>query len=159
MSADARLSVAAAALGLSVDEPLQIGGLYAPAVRAGDRLNVSGQVPRVGSRVVCMGRVGAEVSLEDAQQAARICAARALIIAWQMAGTLHALRPLKMGVYVQCSEEFTQISEVGDGASQLLVDVFGPGQLPARTSVGVFRLPKGAAVEVELELAIDAQTP
>ncbi|HET7774149.1 MAG TPA: RidA family protein, partial [Burkholderiaceae bacterium] len=84
--------------------------------------------------------------------------ARTLIIAAQMTGSLDGLRPVKMGVYVQCSEDFTQISEVGDGASQLLVDVLGADLLPARTSVGVYRLPKDAAVEVDLELFIDAQT-
>ncbi len=91
------------------------------------------------------------MALADAQRAAQICALRALTLLQRELGTLSRVRKiLRVNVFVQCSAEFTQISEVGDGASEVFATVLGPAGLHTRTSVGVFALPKNAAVEIDL---------
>ena len=116
---------------------------------------VSGQVPRIGSTVVVTGRVGAEVPLEEARHAARICAVRTLAILRQTLGSLDAVaQALRMTVYVQSATDFTQQSEVADAASALLHEVLGDAGRHTRTSVGVVQLPKNAAVELDLVVAV-----
>jgi enamine deaminase RidA (YjgF/YER057c/UK114 family) len=151
MTRDTAFAEAAAAVGLSPDGEIRLGGNYAGVVRDGAVLYVSGQVPRVGEVVVVTGRAGAEVTLEEAQRAARICVLRAVALLRRALGSLEEVRAIpKMNVYVQCSEGFTQQSEVGDAASAVLHAVFGEAGVHARTSVGVYRLPKDATVEVDL---------
>ena len=148
---DARFAAAAAGLGHGFDGELRIGGNYTPAVRHGDVVYVSGQIPRVGDAVAVIGRVGAEASLDDGKRAARICAMRALALLRQALGSLDAIdRILRVTVYVHSAPDFTQQSEVGDGASDLLRTVLGAAGAHTRTSIGVLQLPKGAAVEVDL---------
>lgn len=148
---DTRFAAAAADLGHGFDGELRIGGNYTPAVRHGDVIYVSGQIPRVGDTVAVIGRVGAETSVDDGKRAARICAMRALALLRQTLGSLDAIeRILRMTVYVRSAPDFTQQSEVGDGASDLLRAVLGDAGVHTRTSIGVLQLPKGAAVEVDL---------
>ena len=147
----ARLQQAIAKLGYSFEGEIRIGGDYVPVVRDGRTAYVSGQVPRVGSTVVVTGRVGTDVSLADAQRGAQVCAIRALLLLEQALGSLEAIgQVLRVGVYVKSAEGFTQQSEVADAASALLKDVLGPAGAHTRTSVGVYELPKGAAVELEM---------
>ena len=149
----ARLEQAIAQLGYSFEGEIRIGGDYVSVMRGGRTAYVSGQVPRVGSIVVVTGRVGADVSLQDAQRGARVCAIRALLLLRQSLGSLDAIEQvLRVGVYVKSAEGFTQQSEVADAASALLKDVLGPAGAHTRTSVGVYELPKGAAVELEMTL-------
>lgn len=151
MSRDAAFASAAAALGLSFDGELRGGGNYALVVRDGSMVYVSGQVPRVGDAVQVMGRAGAEVPLEQAQHAARICVLRAVALLRRELGSLEEVRAIpKVNVYVQSAERFTQQSEVADAASALLHEIFGAAGRHARTSVGVYQLPKNATVEVDL---------
>ena len=150
MSADRRFSDAAATLGHAFDGEIRVGGNYVSVVRDGTTLYVSGQVPRVGSEVVVMGSVGGDVSLAQAQGAARICAMRALAILQRELGSLDKVRQvLRITVFVQSASGFTQQSEVADGASELLHAVLGERGRHARTSVGVFQLPKNASVEID----------
>jgi len=138
-------------IGYLIDPGIKVGGNYTAVVADGDQVFVSGQTPRVGDRMAYTGRVGAEVALADAQRAAQICALRALTLLQRELGTLSRVRKiLRVNVFVQCSAEFTQISEVGDGASEVFATVLGPAGLHTRTSVGVFALPKNAAVEIDL---------
>ena len=147
----ARLQQAIAQLGYSFEGEIRIGGDYVPVVRGGRTAYVSGQVPRVGTTVVVTGRVGADVSLADAQRGAKVCAIRALLLLEQALGSLDAIRQvLRVGVYVKSADGFTQQSEVADAASALLKEVLGPAGAHTRTSVGVQELPKGAAVELEM---------
>jgi enamine deaminase RidA (YjgF/YER057c/UK114 family) len=140
--------------GLSFEGPIKLGGNYVPVIADGGTAYVSGQVPRVGDRVVVTGCVGADVDLAQAQAAARICAIRALLLLEQSLGSLDAIRRvLRVGVYVQCTQAFTQHSEVADAASSLLVDVLGEAGRHTRTSVGVCQLPKNASVELEMTVA------
>ncbi|RYY72332.1 MAG: RidA family protein [Comamonadaceae bacterium] len=157
MTADLRFQQAATALGHSFDGELQIGGNYVPVVRDGATVYISGQVPRIGSTVVVTGRVGTDVTLAQAQTAAKVCAMRALALVRRELGSLDNVRQLlRVTVYTQCTADFTQLSEVADGASELLHTVLGEPGRHTRTSVGVHQLPKNASVELDLIAAAKA---
>ncbi|WP_066265268.1 RidA family protein [Hydrogenophaga palleronii] len=157
MSTDQRFDDWAHRLGYAFDGEIKIGGNYTPVVVDGHLAYVSGQVPRVGDTVVVTGRVGAEVSLEQAQRAAQVCAMRALALLRQQFGSLDRVgRILRITVFVQCTDAFTQHSEVADGASAVLSDVLGEAGRHTRTSVGVFQLPKNASVELDLIASMQA---
>lgn len=150
-----RFAHAAARLGHDFGGALQIGGNYTSVVQHGDQAHVSGQVPRIGGSVLVTGRVGSEVSLADAQHAAQVCAMRALALLAQHLGSLDRIAHLlKVGVYVQSAADFTRQSEVADAASALLHEVLGDAGRHTRTSVGVYQLPKNAAVELDLVAAV-----
>lgn len=155
-SRDTRFAAAAAVLGYDVDGDIKIGGNYVSVVQHGDQVYVSGQIPRVGNTVVVTGRAGAEVSVSQAQLAARICAMRALALLRQSLGSLDRVKQiLRMTVYVQSAQDFTQQSEVADAASEVLHAVLGQAGVHTRTSVGVFQLPKNASVELDLIAAAE----
>jgi|SRR5262245_61729342 len=151
MSRDAKFAAAAAALGYAFDGEIKIGGNYVPLLQEGRTIYVSGQIPRVGDTVVVTGRAGAGVTLPDAQRAAKVCSLRALALLKRALGSLDNVRSvLRITVYVQCTDSFTQQSEVADGASEVLYAVLGPAGVHTRTSVGVYQLPKNATVEIDL---------
>lgn len=150
-SADERFKALAHELGHAFEGEIKIGGHYAPVVRDGDRLFVSGQIPRVGDDVLFVGAVGAEINLPSAQRAAAVCAMRALAFIQRAAGSLEAVRALpRITVFVRSDPAFTQQSEVADGASDVFARVLGAVGAHSRTSVGVAQLPKGAAVEIDV---------
>lgn len=151
MSRDAAFTQAAAALGCDFDGEIRVGGDYLPLVRDGDTIYVSGQIPRIGDAVVVTGRAGGAVTLDQARHAAKVCVMRALALLQRSLGSLDKVRAvLRITVYVQCTDTFTQHSEVADAASGLLVAILGPAGAHARTSVGVYQLPKNATVELDL---------
>ena len=155
-STDTLFTQAANDLGYSFEGELKIGGNYVSLVRDASTVYVSGQVPRVGSTVVVTGRVGKEVSLSQAQLAAKVCVMRALSLLQRELGTLDKVRQiLRVTVYTQADADFTQLSEVADGASDLLHAVLGESGKHSRTSVGVYQLPKNASVELDLVAAVD----
>jgi enamine deaminase RidA (YjgF/YER057c/UK114 family) len=142
-------------LGYSFDGEIKIGGNYASAVRHESHIYISGQIPRVGDTVVVVGRVGAEVSVPQAQLAAKVCAMRALALLRQSLGSLDQVHKiLRITVFVQSAQGFTQHSEVADGASEVLYAVLGDAGVHTRTSVGVYQLPKNASVELDLIAAV-----
>ena len=146
---------AAQALGYDFGGEIRIGGHYVSLIQHGDVVEVSGQIPRVGSEVVVAGRVGADVDLAQAQSAAKICLMRALALLNRHLSGLEAVAQiLRLNVYVQSAADFTQQSEVADGASDLLYEIFGEAGVHTRTSVGVYQLPKNAAVELDLRVAV-----
>jgi enamine deaminase RidA (YjgF/YER057c/UK114 family) len=150
-SRETRFAAAAAALGYSFDGEIKIGGNYVSVVRHGDQVYVSGQIPRVGNTVVVTGRAGADVSVPQAQLAAKVCAMRALALLRQSLGSLERVKHiLRMTVYVQSAQDFTQQSEVADAASEVLYAVLGPAGVHTRSSIGVVQLPKNASVELDL---------
>jgi enamine deaminase RidA (YjgF/YER057c/UK114 family) len=150
-SRDTRFAAVQAELGYSFDGEIKIGGNYVPVVQHGDQVFVSGQIPRVGSTVVVTGRVGSETSVLQAQLAAKICAMRALALLRQSLGSLDRVKHiLRITVFVQSAQDFTQQSEVADAASDVLYAVLGPAGAHTRTSVGVVQLPKSASVEIDL---------
>lgn len=155
-SPGSRFAAMEEALGFSFSGEIKIGGNYVSVVRHGSQVFVSGQIPRVGSEVVVTGSVGAEVTLAQAQLAAKVCAMRALALLRQTLGSLESVsRVLRVTVFVQSAQGFTQQSEVADGASEVLYAVLGEAGVHTRTSVGVYQLPKNAAVELDLIAAVE----
>lgn len=158
MSADQHFQQQAAKLGYCFDGEIKIGGNYAPAVRDGELLYVSGQIPRIADEVVVVGAAGTDASLEQAKTAAMISAMRALALVRHIAGSLDHITAIpRITVFVRSAPSFTQQSEVADAASNLLVAVLGPVGVHTRTSVGVAQLPKGATVEIDFIFKIAAQ--
>lgn len=157
MTADIRFQQVAQELGHDFTGEIKIGGNYTPVMRDGHQLYVSGQIPRVGDRVLFVGAVGDALDVVQGQQAAAICAMRALTFLQRTAGSLEAISSiLRITVYVRSAPTFTQQSEVADGASDVLCCVLGSRGVHTRTSVGVLQLPKGAAVELDLLATISA---
>ena len=155
-SRESKFAAVEAALGYSFAGEIKIGGNYVSVVRHGNQVFVSGQIPRVGNQVVVTGNVGAEVSLAQAQLAAKVCTMRALALLRQALGSLESIsRILRVTVFVQSAQGFAQQSEVADGASEVLYSVLGEAGKHTRTSVGVFQLPKNAAVELDLIAAVE----
>jgi len=156
MNADVQFKAQAIALGYDFDGEIKIGGNYTPLVRDGHHIYVSGQIPRVGDRVVVTGSAGGDASLSQAQTAAKVCAMRALALLQRTLGTLDRVTSiLRITVYVQSAPDFTQQSEVADGASEVLFSVLGQAGIHTRTSVGVLQLPKNATVEIDLIAAVE----
>ena len=148
---DLELAAACAEHGFDLTAPLHIGGSYTSLVRDGRTLYLSGQLPRIGDHVAVAGVVGAEVSLDRAKRASAIAMLRAFTLLRHELGSLERLNAvLRLTVYVHCNADFTQHSEVADGASDVLWRVLGPAGAHTRTSVGVLQLPKNAAVELDL---------
>jgi enamine deaminase RidA (YjgF/YER057c/UK114 family) len=136
-------------IGLVLPEPVAPIANYVPAVLAGNLLHISGQVS-LDAHGGIKGVVGEDVSLERAQDAARMCGIN-LIAQMRMAlGDLdRVVRVVKLGGFVQAGPEFYDIPKVINGCSDLMVQVFGDAGRHARAAVGVYRLPLGYAVEVD----------
>ena len=136
-----------AALGLTLPPVAAPGGAYVPAVRAGQFVYTAGQIPTADGKVLAVGKVGGEISVPDAAGLARTCALNALAAA----GGLAAIRRIvKVTGFVASAPGFTGQPQVVNGASELLIDVFGEDGRHARSAVGVAELPLGVPVEVEL---------
>ena len=130
-------------------------GAYVPAVRHGDTLLLSGQVPLADGKITHTGKVGAERTVEEAQAAARVCALNAIAAAAGLAGGIDRLTGvLKVVVYVATAPGFTEPHKVANGASELLADIFGEAGKHARAAVGVAELPLGSTVEVDVTFAV-----
>ena len=138
------------ALGLTLPQPNPPVANYVPFVRAGDLVHISGQVS-VDAGGGIRGTVGEEVDLETAKAAARLCGIN-LIAQMKAAceGDLdRVVRVVKLGGFVQAGENFLEIPQVVNGASDLMVEAFGDAGKHARSAVGVYRLPLGFSVEVD----------
>ena len=140
-----------AELGLTLPPVVTPAGAYVPAVRTGQFVYTAGQLPVVDGKLPATGKVGAEVSPSDAAGLARTCALNALAAAAAVAGGLDAIsRIVKVVGFVASAPGFNAQPQVINGASDLLVDVFGEDGRHARSAVGVAELPLNAPVEVEL---------
>ncbi|MDO5678351.1 MAG: RidA family protein [Propionibacteriaceae bacterium] len=147
MSVSARL----AELGIVLPPVAAPVAAYVPAVRAGDQIWTSGQLPFADGALTLTGKVGAGVTPEEAAEAARIAALNAIAAAADKAGGVDAIRRvLKVVVFVASAPEFTGQPAVANGASNLLGEIFGEAGVHARSAVGVSVLPLDAPVEVEL---------
>ena len=141
-----------AGMGISLPQPPQSGGVYIPVREFGQNLlYASGFGPAVDGLDPIIGKVGREVTLEQGQEAARRCALNLLAALKAAAGDLDRIkRVVKLLVFVASDDEFYQQPQVGNGASQLLVDIFGEEiGLAARSAVGMNVLPGNIPVEVE----------
>jgi enamine deaminase RidA (YjgF/YER057c/UK114 family) len=140
-----------AELGLTLPPVATPQAAYVPAVRTGAYVYVSGQVPVVDGKLPATGKVGAEVSPADAAGLARICGLNAIAAAAAAAGGLDRIRRIvKVVGFVASAPGFNGQPLVVNGASELLIEVFGEEGRHARSAVGVAELPLDAPVEVEL---------
>jgi enamine deaminase RidA (YjgF/YER057c/UK114 family) len=144
-----------AELGLTLPPVAAPLAAYVPAVRVGDLVFSSGQLPSVDGQLIAVGKVGAEVSIEEGAACARTAVLNALAAVANEAGELDAIaRIVKAVIFVAGVPDFTAQAQVGNGASQLLQDIFGDAGRHARSAVGVASLPMDAPVEVELIVAV-----
>ncbi|MBX3606579.1 MAG: RidA family protein [Piscinibacter sp.] len=146
-----------AELGLALPAPSAPIANFVPCVQSGSTLYVSGQVPREDGRFAHVGKVGREVSTEQAQAAARQCALAVLALVRQHLGTLDRVRRVCMvQCFVNAVPEFTDHPAVANGASDLLVALFGEAGRHARFAVGAGSLPGNVAVEVAATFEVAA---
>ena len=140
-----------AALGLTLPPVTTPVAAYVPAVRTGAYVYVSGQLPVVDGKLSATGKVGDAVSAQDAAGMARSCALNALAAAASVASGLNAIRRIvKVTGFVASAPGFSGQPQVINGASELLMEVFGDEGKHARSAIGVAELPLNAPVEVEL---------
>jgi enamine deaminase RidA (YjgF/YER057c/UK114 family) len=130
-------------------------GAYVEAVQVGNLLFVSGALPLEGGVPKFIGRLGAEISMEEGRRAARLAALNALALARQHLGSLDKVqRVARLFVSLATTPEFREHPKVADGASEVLAEVFGAELASTRNVSGVVSLPKGACVVVEMMLAM-----
>lgn len=154
MPAERRL----AELGLQLPAAPRPVASYIPVSRAGNLAFVSGQIPMDQGKVIAPGKVGGDLDLDAAVEAARRCVLQALAALKEEIGSLDHVRSIvKVSVFVASAQGFTDQPKVANGASDLLVEVFGDSGRHARAAVGVAELPLGAAVEVELVAEVQAR--
>jgi enamine deaminase RidA (YjgF/YER057c/UK114 family) len=140
-----------AALGLTLPPVATPVAAYVPAVRTGRYVYTSGQLPTVDGKLPAVGKVGDEVSAQDAAGMARTCALNAIAAAASAAGGLDAIRRIvKVTGFVASAPGFGGQAQVINGASELLIEVFGEDGKHSRSAIGVAELPLNAPVEVEL---------
>jgi enamine deaminase RidA (YjgF/YER057c/UK114 family) len=145
MAIDERL----AELGVILPEATAPVGSYVPVKIAGNLAFVSGMLPSVGGRVKQTGRVGESVTTQEAYDLARICAIKGLAALKSAIGTLDRVKGIAMVQgFVQVAPDYAEVPKVIDGASDLLVALFGDAGRHARFAVGVASLPMNAPVEV-----------
>ena len=140
-----------AAHGLELPDAPAPAANYVPSTISGRLLFVAGQLPFVAGQIAVAGRLGEDVSLEQGQEAARICALNLLAQARAACGgdLSRLARCLKLGGFVSCTPEFADHPAVINGASDLMVQAMGEAGRHARFAVGCASLPRNAAVEVE----------
>jgi enamine deaminase RidA (YjgF/YER057c/UK114 family) len=139
-----------AELGLSLPSVSPPKGSYVPAVRSGNHVYVSGQVPMIDGELICTGKVGADITLERARELSQQCALAALAAIDSVAGLAHVVRIVKVVGFIASAEGFSGQPSVLNGASDLFVAVFGEAGRHARSAIGVAELPLGSPVEVEV---------
>ncbi len=140
-----------AELGLAVPEVAKPVAVYVPAVRSGNHVFTSGQLPKRSGELITTGKVGGEVTPEEAVECARQCALNAIAAVKAEVGDRAAVkRIVKVVAFVASTPDFTGQPQVANGASELFGDVFGDAGVHARSAVGVPVLPLDSPVEVEL---------
>jgi enamine deaminase RidA (YjgF/YER057c/UK114 family) len=150
-SAEQRLT----ALDIALPPPPTPFGAYVEAVKIGNLLFLSGMLPVVGHEPQYVGRVGGALSADDGRKAAEIACLSALSAAKAHLGRLDKIAGVaKLGVYIATEGDFRDHPKVADGASELLLKIFGVGMLSSRTVLGVASLPLGMPIEIELVFEI-----
>ncbi len=143
-----------AALGLSLPEVPAPVASYVPVVRSGQHLFTSGQLPMRSGRLMTTGKVGAQVTEEEAVACAQQCALNALAAVDAMVPLDQVVRIVKLVVFVASTPDFTGQARVANGASELVGSVFGESGIHARSAVGVPVLPLDSPVEVEMVVEV-----
>jgi enamine deaminase RidA (YjgF/YER057c/UK114 family) len=148
-----------AELGIVLPQPGAPGGNYVPFVVTGDLVFMAGQVARSEGRMAYAGKLGRDLSVEQGRAGARLCALN-LLAQLKVAcnGDLdRVVRCVRLGGFVNCTPEFKDQPKVVNGASDLMIEVFGERGKHARTAVGVAALPADSAVEVEAVFQVSPQ--
>jgi enamine deaminase RidA (YjgF/YER057c/UK114 family) len=124
---------------------------YLPFVKTGNQVFISGQLPIKDGKVVYTGKVGREVEIEDAKKAAAICVVNLIaVLKAACDGDLNkVVKCVKLGIFVNAIEDFTSHPEVGNGASDLMVQALGESGKHARFAMGAGSLPRGVPVEID----------
>jgi enamine deaminase RidA (YjgF/YER057c/UK114 family) len=138
-------------LGITLPKPMAPVATYVPVTIAGNLVIVSGQLPAIDGKVAVTGKLGAGVSLEEGQHAARLCLINVLAqLQTALPGGLESIgKVLRLGGFIAAAPDFSQHAVVMNGASDLTVAAFGEAGRHARSTIGVASLPLDAAVEVE----------
>jgi enamine deaminase RidA (YjgF/YER057c/UK114 family) len=151
MSVSARLTE----LGLTLPAAPRPVAAYVPAVRYGNLVYTSGQLPSRDGELIAVGKVGAEVDPGTAAECARVAALNAVAVLAEAVGGIDAIeRIVKVTVFVASAPDFTGQAQVANGASELLVDIFGEAGRHARSAVGLTVLPLDAPIEIEVVAAV-----
>ena len=149
-----------ASIGLSLPVASAPVAAYVPAVKSGNLIFTAGQLPVVDGKLVKEGKVGSDVTAEDAKELAQICALNALAAISLVAELDQIERVVRVGGFVNCAPGFTAIPGVVNGASELLIKIFGDiNGKHARTAVGVAELPLNAPVEIEMVVQLKNSRP
>ena len=144
-------------LGLTLPSAPKPVAAYVPAVRTGNLIYVSGQIPMSDGKLQFPGPIPSKVSVDQGQLAARQCVLNALAVIQQVTGVdLEDIRRVvRLGVFVCSDPGFAEQPKVANGASELLVEIFGDRGKHARAAVGSIALPLGASVEVEMIVEVE----
>lgn len=143
-------------MGLEIPEVPEPVASYVPGVRTGNLLLTSGQIPVADGNLKYEGKVGEDLTEDEGYEAARLCCLNCLGVLKDQLGDLSKVkRVVKLNGFVNSSADFTGQSQVVNGASDLLAEVFGEPGAHARAAVGMVNLPLGAAVEVELIVEVE----
>ena len=143
------------ALGLTLPTAPAPVAAYVPAVKSGNLVFTAGQLPVVDGKLIKEGKVGSDVTAEDAKELAQICALNALAAISLVADLDQIERVVRVGGFVNCALGFTAIPGVVNGASEFLIKVFGDvNGKHARTAVGVAELPLNAPIEIEVVIQL-----
>ena len=138
-------------LGFELPEPTKPMAAYLPSVKSGNLVFTAGQIPMIKGELKYKGKVGQELTLEDAQTAAQICALNCLGVVKSLSGSLENIEQIiKLTVFVNSADNFTSQHLVANGASELLGEIFDEKGKHARSAVGVNELPANSAVEIEM---------
>ena len=144
------------ALGLELPEAPKPVATYVPAVRTGNLLFLSGVLPMRNGQLAFTGKLGRDLTVPDGMEAAKVALLNALAIAKQELGSLDRItRVVKVVGHVASAEGFIEQPQVLNGASDLLVAIFGEAGRHARVATGAAELPRRAAVEIEVILAVN----
>ena len=139
------------ALDLTLPNVTASVGSYVPALKIGHDVYTSGQLPMRAGRLTCTGKVGSEVTLDDANTATRLAALNAVAAIASVAGSIDRIEQIvKVTVFVNSAPGFTDQPKVANGGSDLLAAIFAEAGQHARSAVGVAELPLNAAIELEL---------
>ena len=138
-------------LGFEIPEAPKPLAAYTPAVQVGDMVYTSGQVPIEKGALKYAGKVGFDLSVEEGQKAAEICTLNGLSAIKRVITDLDKIEKIvKVTVYINSADGFTDQPKVANGASELLLNIFGEAGRHARSAVGVNELPIDSAVEIEM---------
>ena len=152
MSVDVRAKLAEKGLTLPVaTKPL---AAYVPAVRTGNIVFTAGQLPMVDGAIAKAGKVGADVSVEEAYDLAKICAINALAAVELVAPVDSVVKVVRIVCYVNGAPGFVSHPSVANGASELFMHIWGDAGVAARSAIGVAELPLNSPVEVELTVEV-----